>query len=305
MKLNGDSIQHINWILLYLLIIYHHHHHPRWMKIKVKVYPYQMLSDVDVHALVHVEVNVDVDGSSDCDNDIDSDNDSSSNTNACRCRCSGYEYSSSDVKFSSFYASIQYEFASVTGFPSLLPAYASGFWQSKLRYRSEDEIRDVVREYVDVHKLPLSVVFVDFFHWTHFGDWSFNPQCWPNVDSMCIYLSERDVTLMVSVWSYASVNTSRYLYMEQHGYFIRHIDGKPLITTQGEYISPLDPYNDAAMEYLWSHLAHGYLDYGIDLFFLDADEPQGCEPGLMYFGQNMEWRDLQVAMVCINIYCII
>ena len=52
--------------------------------------------------------------------------------------------------------------------------WASGFWQSKLRYRSQEELLDVAREY---HRrgLPLSVIVADYFHWTAMGDFRFDP----------------------------------------------------------------------------------------------------------------------------------
>ena len=55
----------------------------------------------------------------------------------------------------------------------MLPEWASGFWQSKLRYRTQDELLAVAREYAS-RGLPLSVIVVDYFHWTHLGDWKFD-----------------------------------------------------------------------------------------------------------------------------------
>ena len=49
-----------------------------------------------------------------------------------------------------------------------------GFWQCKLRYRTQDELLGVARE----HKrrgLHLGHRG-DYFHWTHMGDWQFDPE---------------------------------------------------------------------------------------------------------------------------------
>ena len=71
-------------------------------------------------------------------------------------------------------AEILSHYADATGHAPDLPSWASGFWQSKLRYRTQEELLAVAREY---HRrgVPLAVIVSDFFHWEHLGDWSFDP----------------------------------------------------------------------------------------------------------------------------------
>src|SRR6185437_3827768 len=65
-------------------------------------------------------------------------------------------------------AEILRQYTGVTGRAPMLPEWASGFWQSKLRYRTQDELLGVAREYRR-RGLPLSVIVVDYFHWTRQG----------------------------------------------------------------------------------------------------------------------------------------
>ncbi len=44
----------------------------------------------------------------------------------------------------------------------MLPEWALGFWQCKLRYRTQEELLNVAREYKK-RGLPLSVIVIDFF----------------------------------------------------------------------------------------------------------------------------------------------
>lgn len=44
-------------------------------------------------------------------------------------------------------AAILSHYADATGHAPMLPEWATGFWQSKLRYRSQEELLDVAREY--------------------------------------------------------------------------------------------------------------------------------------------------------------
>ncbi len=71
----------------------------------------------------------------------------------------------------------------VTGRPPLLPEWAAGFWQSKLRYRTQDELLAVARQHKE-RGLPLSVIVCDFFHWPKMGDWRFEESEWPDPAAM-------------------------------------------------------------------------------------------------------------------------
>ena len=90
------------------------------------------------------------------------------------------------------YADIMERYADATGHAPLLPEKAAGFWQCKLRYRSQEELLNVAREYKR-RGLPLDVIVVDFFHWTMLGDWQFDPKDWPDPAAMVRELDEMGV----------------------------------------------------------------------------------------------------------------
>ena len=54
---------------------------------------------------------------------------------------------------------------------------AIGFWQSKLRYVTQDQVLEVAHEY---KKLPLDVIVIDFFYCKKQGDWSFENDYFQN-----------------------------------------------------------------------------------------------------------------------------
>ena len=64
---------------------------------------------------------------------------------------------------------------------------------------TQDELLEVAREYKR-RGLPLSVIVIDYFHWTRQGDWNFNPAEWPDPAPWCAELRELGSQLMVSVW---------------------------------------------------------------------------------------------------------
>ena len=63
--------------------------------------------------------------------------------------------------------------------PPVFPDWASGFWQSKLRYASQEELETVAREYHQ-RNLPLSVIVIDFFIELGTAIGSFDQQYWPD-----------------------------------------------------------------------------------------------------------------------------
>lgn len=76
-------------------------------------------------------------------------------------------------------AEIEEAYAKVTGYVPMMPEYGLGFWQCKLRYWNQEQVVNVAREYRR-REVPLDVIVIDFFHWKHQGEWSFDPEFWPD-----------------------------------------------------------------------------------------------------------------------------
>lgn len=76
-------------------------------------------------------------------------------------------------------AEIEEGYCKVTGYVPMMPEYGLGFWQCKLRYWNQEQLLNVAREYKR-RNVPLDVIVVDFFHWKHQGEWSFDPEFWPD-----------------------------------------------------------------------------------------------------------------------------
>jgi alpha-D-xyloside xylohydrolase len=70
-------------------------------------------------------------------------------------------------------------YAKATGYVPMMPEYGLGFWQCKLRYWNQEQVLEVAREYRR-RELPIDLIVVDFFHWRNQGDWSFDPEFFPD-----------------------------------------------------------------------------------------------------------------------------
>ena len=88
----------------------------------------------------------------------------------------------------------------------MMPKFASGFWQCKLRYKTQEELLKVAHEYKD-KGLPINVIVIDFFHWPNQGEWKFDPKYWPDPKGMVDELKQLGIKLMVSIWPTVDVNS--------------------------------------------------------------------------------------------------
>ena len=105
-------------------------------------------------------------------------------------------------------------YTEVTGRAPLLPEWAAGFWQCKLRYKTQDELLSVAREYKR-RGLPLSVIVVDFFHWTHRATGSSTRTSGPTRPRWSRSCEQLGIKLMVSVWPSVNPASENYAEMER------------------------------------------------------------------------------------------
>lgn len=177
-------------------------------------------------------------------------------------------------------AEIMEHYADATGYAPEFPTWAAGFWQCKLRYRTQDELLSVAREYKR-RGLPLSVIVIDFFHWSLQGDWRFDPVAWPDPGAMVSELEEMGVKLMVSVWPAVNPLSENFEAMLERGLLIRTERGNPVLMnfqdnrpegTVGVYY--YDATNPEARQFVWEQIREHYYQDGIQIFWLDACEPE-------------------------------
>ena len=176
-------------------------------------------------------------------------------------------------------AEILRRYAAVTGTAPELPRWASGFWQSKLRYRDQAELLEVAREYRR-RGLPLSVLVIDYLHWREIGDWSFDPDAWPDPAAMVAELRDLGVEPAVSVWPSVSPASANFAPMRDAGHLVATEPGIGLQAWWPDAagtpvgVAFYDSTSPGARDYLWSRLQAGYGRYGIRSFWLDACEPE-------------------------------
>ena len=170
-------------------------------------------------------------------------------------------------------AAIEESYASVTGTVPMMPEFAMGFWQCKLRYKTQDELMSVAREYKR-RGLPISVIVSDFFHWPMQGDWKFDSRYWPDPEGMVKELASMGIELMVSVWPTVDKRSENFQEMSERGLLVRSERG---INTTMDFMGDcvfFDATNPASREFIWAKAKKNYYDKGIKIFWLDEAEPE-------------------------------
>jgi len=170
-------------------------------------------------------------------------------------------------------AEINRKFTDITGRAPMLPKWAAGFWQCKLRYETQEELLSVAREYKR-RGLPISVIVIDYFHWTMQGEWKFDPQRWPDPKAMVEELKRMGIELMVSVWPTVDPRSENYSEMRNKNYMIRGEKGVDVVFMFFGPQTYVDTTRPEARQYFWSKAKENYYKYGIRMFWLDEAEPE-------------------------------
>ena len=171
-------------------------------------------------------------------------------------------------------AEILSHYTAVTGRTPMMPEYGMGFWQCRLRYRTQEEVLAVARE----HKrrgLPMDAIVVDFFHWPLQGDWKFDRECFPDPEGMIRELKEMGIETVISIWPTVDERSENYGPMADRGYLMRTDRGNALSGSNWMGANVFyDATNPGAQEYVWNAVKKNYYDIGAHIFWLDEAEPE-------------------------------
>ena len=202
-------------------------------------------------------------------------------------------------------AQIEEAYANATGKVPMMPEFAMGYWQCKLRYQTQEELLEVAREYKR-RGLPISVIVVDFFHWPLQGEWKFDPTYWPDPDAMIRELKEMGIELMVSIWPTVDYRSENFEEMQAKGLLVRVESGIPIsMDFQGNTLH-YDPTNPEARDYVWQKAKKNYYDKGVKIFWLDEAEPEytvySFENYRYHLGPDVQVGNIYPAMYAKNFY---
>ncbi|MCW8125878.1 TIM-barrel domain-containing protein [Microbulbifer halophilus] len=164
----------------------------------------------------------------------------------------------------------------LTGKATMLPKWAFGFWQSRERYKSQDELLGALEEYRDL-EIPIDNIVLDWSYWPAdaWGSHDFDSEFFPEPKAMVDRVHELDANIMISVWPKFYPTTENYKQLNAEGcMFNKNIEENNLDWIGPGYLNTFyDAYDPECRELYWSQMRDKLNTLGFDAWWLDAVEP--------------------------------
>jgi alpha-D-xyloside xylohydrolase len=169
----------------------------------------------------------------------------------------------------------------LTGQAPMFPLWTYGFFQSKERYKSQDELVDVVKKYREL-KVPLDGIIQDWQYWGSNYLWNamdFLNDEFPRPQKMVNDIHGLNAHLTISIWNSFGPKTKQYRELDSISALMNFStwpqSGSTLWPPRRDYPSGVrvyDPYNPAARDIYWKYLSYMH-KLGIDAWWMDSSEP--------------------------------
>ena len=170
----------------------------------------------------------------------------------------------------------------LTGQAPMFPLWTYGYWQSKERYKSQEEVVDVVRKYRELG-IPLDGIIQDWQYWGHNYLWNamdFQNPTFNNPQKMIEDVHAMNAHMAISIWSSFGPMTKPYRELDKKGMLFNFTtwpqSGLESWPPNMEYPSGVrvyDAYNPEARDIYWKYLNDGIFKLGMDAWWMDSTEP--------------------------------
>lgn len=164
----------------------------------------------------------------------------------------------------------------VTGKAQVMPRWAMGFWQSRERYKTQEELLDVLKEFRKRH-IPIDNIVQDWSYWEvdKWGSHEFDSTRFPNPKAMVDEVHQNNARIMISVWPKFYYGTDHYNEFNDNGWMYQQAINDSIL----DWIAPgylgsfYDAYSPGARKLFWEQIKENIYSLGMDAWWLDATEP--------------------------------
>ncbi len=167
-------------------------------------------------------------------------------------------------------------YRTLTGKAPIMPKWVMGYWQSREKYNTQDEMLSVLKEYRD-RQIPIDNIVLDWLHWPQdaWGSHEFDKNRFPDPKAMVDSIHAMHGRMMISVWPKFYVTTEHYKEFDQKGWMYKKAveDSIKDWVGQGYVGSFYDAYSPDARKLFWKQVQDHYYPLGIDAWWMDASEP--------------------------------
>ncbi len=164
----------------------------------------------------------------------------------------------------------------LTGAAPMHPLWAFGFWQSRERYKSQEELLDVLRAYRE-RRIPIDGIVQDWQYWSedpyYWNAMEFGNPGFPDPKGMLDEIHRRKAHCMISIWASFGVKTKPYAAMKEIGAILPIGTFPSDMSCKEIKNSPYDPFNDKARALYWDFLNRNIFSLGMDAWWMDSTEP--------------------------------
>ena len=175
-------------------------------------------------------------------------------------------------------------YRTLTGKASLYPKWSLGFWQSRERYVTQDELVGTLAE-MRRRGIPVDNIVQDWQYWLpdQWGSHEFDPARFPDPEKMLDDVHAMHGRFMISVWPKFYTNTDHYKELKEAGHAYTHAEDTAIVDWLGHEQSFYDAYSEGGRKMFWRQMDETlYSRYGkkIDAWWMDASEPnlRDCLP---------------------------
>ena len=170
----------------------------------------------------------------------------------------------------------------LTGQVPMFPLWTYGYWQSKERYNSQEELVNVIKEYRK-QGVPLDGIIQDWQYWGNNYLWNamdFLNSGYPNPKKMVDDIHALNAHQIISIWASFGPQTKPFKEMEQKKMLLSFKtwppSGSDMWPPRQDYpsgVRPYDVYNPAARDIYWKYLNKGIFSLGMDGWWMDSTDP--------------------------------
>ncbi|MBN1184171.1 MAG: DUF5110 domain-containing protein [Bacteroidales bacterium] len=175
----------------------------------------------------------------------------------------------------------------LTGQVPMFPLWTYGYWQSKERYKSQDETVGVVKKYRELG-VPLDGIIQDWRYWGNNYLWNameFLNEEFYDPHKMIDDVHQMNAHIIISIWNSFGPKTKQYRELDSIGALLDFRtwpeSGSFKWPPNLDYPSGVkvyDAYNPAARDIYWKYLNDGIFSLGMDGWWIDSSEPDHFHP---------------------------
>jgi alpha-D-xyloside xylohydrolase len=167
-------------------------------------------------------------------------------------------------------------YRTVTGKAQVMPKWAMGFWQSKERYKTQDEVVRTLKEFRR-RNIPIDNIVQDWSYWPEdaWGSHEFDSLRFPDPEAMVDEIHALHARIMISVWPKFYCTTQHYKAFDERGWIYRQAVKDSIRDWIGKgYVGSFyDAYSEGARALFWEQMNEKLYSKGFDAWWMDASEP--------------------------------